>query len=342
MTNLAPSLSVVMPAYNAEAFIDHGLDSLLGQTRRDFEVIVVDDGSQDRTAERVRERRDHAPVGGPDIRVFAQPNAGPSAARNRAIREARAPLIGFLDADDLWAPDKVARHLELMAAHPQTLLSFSGFRFIDGTGTDLCEVMLPPQETVPYEKLLERNCIHTSAVIARRDTILAVGGFDEHLRTYEDFDLWLRIAAQGPDSVRAILAPLTDYRRHGVQATNNWRRMHDGWQTVINRQKDVNPQAWARVSSLAWGHQLEYCAALAYNAGDIDDMRRLIRQCWQKGGLRMIGQYYALLMTGISIASYLPRPIQIALGAGFVRLRRAYHWLSGRGRQDPPGHSFPA
>lgn len=337
MTARAPSLSVVIPAYNAQSLIGCALESLFRQKRRDFEIIVVDDGSHDETAARVLAMRDQAPEEGPTLRLLTQQNTGPSAARNQGIVEARASLIGFLDADDLWAPDKVERHLALMAEHRDVQLSFSGFRFIDEAGADLYEVMLPPREVLTYARLLERNAIHTSTVIARRAAIEKAGGFDTGLRTYEDYDLWLRIAAKEPGAVRAIPASLTSYRRHSVQATKNWRRMHDGWCTVIRRQEETHPEDWARVRALAWGNQLEYCSSLAYNAGQIGDARRLIWQCWRKGGLQMMGRYYTLLMTGICLATYLPRPLQTGLGWAFVSLRK----LFGRLSQDEHGESEP-
>ncbi len=322
------SLSVVMPAFNAEAHIDDALASLFDQTRRDIEILVVDDGSRDSTADRVLAWQGRAPADGPVVRLIRQDNAGPSAARNRAIEEAHGPLIGFLDADDRWAADKVEKHLELMARHPGTLLSVSGFHFIDETGAPLYEIMLPPGDRLSYAKLLERNAIHTSAVIARKSAIDRAGRFDTGLRTYEDFDLWLRIARQGPDAIRTLREPLTAYRRHSVQATKDWRKMHGGWKTVIARHEACEPAVWRRVRAIAWGHQLEYCASLAYNAGEIAEMRRLIRQCWKKGGLRMVGQYYTLLMTVICLATFLPRPVQRMLGRGFVELRKLNHALS--------------
>lgn len=316
-----------MPAFNAEAYIADALESLFAQTRTDFEVIVIDDGSQDATLGRVKAVVQNAGPKAPPVRLLTQKNAGPAAARNYGVAVARADLIGFLDADDRWAPTKVARQLALMASAPEVVLSFSGFSFIDAAGTDLCETMLPTSETISHAVLLERNQIHTSTAIVCRVAFEKAGGFDETLRTYEDFDLWLRLVEAAPEGIRAICADLADYRRHGIQATGSWQHMHAGWQRVVERQAARHPETWAQIAHLAWGEQLEYCASLAYNAGNIADMRRLMWRCWREGGLRMVTRPYALLMSGICLATFLPRALQIVLGRGFIYLRRCRRWF---------------
>ena len=234
-----PCLSVVMPAYNAAAHIDAALQSLAQQTRTDFEVIVIDDGSTDDTPARVQAFARGLPAKGPAVRLIQKDNAGVSAARNDGIRVATAPLIGFLDADDRWAQDKVARHVTLMDTRPEVELSFSGFRFVNDAGAYLEEHFIPQEGVHPHSTLMRRNIIHTSTVIVSRRVLDQVGFFDTSLATYEDFDLWLRISARAPDNVYAIARDLTDYRRHDTQTTSNWQKMHAGWQTVAARQARV-------------------------------------------------------------------------------------------------------
>src|SRR6476619_6869657 len=106
-----PAVSVVMPAYNAGAYIGEALDSILAQGRDDVEVIVVDDGSSDDTLDVARSR-------GTAVRVFAQANLGSAVARNRALDEARAPLVAFLDADDVWLPGKLDAQLRALERDP--------------------------------------------------------------------------------------------------------------------------------------------------------------------------------------------------------------------------------
>ena len=130
-----PCLSVVIPAYNAATHIEAALQSLAKQSRSDFEVLVIDDGSTDDTAARVRAFAEGLPPGGPWLRLIQKANGGVSAARNDALAAARAPLIGFLDADDRWSPDKVAAHVALMTNRTELELTFSGFRFVNESGT---------------------------------------------------------------------------------------------------------------------------------------------------------------------------------------------------------------
>ena len=321
-------LCVVMPAHNAERYIEDALSSLFAQTRTDFEIIVVDDGSTDRTADIVR-RVASSTGTEPLLRLMQQDRKGPSAARNSAIEATSAGLIGFLDADDRWSADKVEKQLALLEADQMLDLTFTGFRFIDASGTDLNEPALPDAGGLTHALLLERNCIHTSTVIARRAAILREGGFDEALRTYEDFDLWLKIAANGPRKVGAVREILADYRRHGEQATGNWETMHSGWQAVVAKQAKNHPEVWSDVRRIAEGNQYEYCAALAYNANDIPAARRLIGRCWRAGGIAMLWRREVLLVTAICGATYLPRPLQVFLGKAYTWARQIRANVSG-------------
>ncbi len=316
-----PPLCVVMPVHNGARFIQEALDSLFCQTTDDFEILVVDDGSEDDSPALV-ERIIAARQGNPRLRLLRQDRGGPSSARNLGIARTDAALVGFLDADDRWSPDKAAKHIALMQERPDIALSFSGFRFVAEDGRDLHEPMVPAQSALSHAKLLERNVIHTSTVIARRDALLAEGGFDETLRTYEDFDLWLKVASRSPDTVVAICEVLCDYRRHSGQATRDWQAMHAGWRRVVDDQKARAPEIWESVRPIAEGNQYEYCAALAYNAGDIPAARRLILACWRAGGASMAARREVLLVSAICLATYLPRPLQVVLGSAYAGSRR--------------------
>lgn len=331
-----PPLCVVMPAYNAAPHIEAALDSLFRQSTSDFEIIVVDDGSTDDTPAIVE--RWAARDGGPPLRLLRQTQQGPSAARNRAIATTQAPLIGFLDADDLWYAHKAQHHIDLLARHPEVLLTFSGFHYIDAAGQDLHQSSMPVSETLTYAKLLERNIIHTSTVVVRRDAVLGMGGFDETLRTYEDLDLWLRIASAGPTAIHAIQDILTAYRRHPAQTTGSWHAMHAGWRDVMARQQTQHPEVWRIVRPRAEAFQYEYCAALAYNAGDTRAARQLIWKCWRVGGAKMLRSPDTLLMTAICLATYLPRPLQIALGWAYSKARAVREALRASSKGAKPTH----
>lgn len=190
-----PCVSVVMPAYNAEKFIGAAIESVLGQTFQDLEILVVDDGSRDGTADVVARY--------PRVRYIRQANGGASSARNRGVAEARGEFIAFLDSDDEWHPEKLQAQVALMRAYPQA----------DLCRTAIAEEPLEPQRSLfgidkaglpghTLIKTLAESFLHpyfaTSAVMVRRAAFEAVGGFDTALKIAEDVDLYFRILARAP------------------------------------------------------------------------------------------------------------------------------------------------
>jgi glycosyltransferase involved in cell wall biosynthesis len=212
----APLVSVVIPAYNAEAFLGETLDSVLAQTYPNLEVIVVDDGSTDATPQLLEKYSDR-------IRVLRQANAGQAAARNYGAREAHGELLAFLDSDDLWDPDKIARQVALLARFPTALAVYCDHRTIDARGQPIASNAAqgyPRPSGDILRALLLGPCIITPGlVLLRRHAFDMTSGFDETplMRGHEDYALWLRLATQGsfvysPDT-------LVSYRRHKQQAT---------------------------------------------------------------------------------------------------------------------------
>lgn len=322
-----PCLSVVIPVYNGRDHLAAALESLIDQTRRDFEIIVVDDGSTDDVGDLVQKIAAGLDPSGPAISLIRQDNAGVSAARNRGIAAARAEFVGFLDADDLWAPEKVARHLSLMSAQPSIELSFSGFDIIDAAGRNLFEGLTPHKGGLSLDTLMVRNVIHTSTVIARREALAACGGFDTGLSNYEDFDLWLRIAARRPGNIYGITEALACYRRHAAQTTKDWRKMHEGWLRVTSAVAARHPEKWAEVRRKAFIYHSEYCASLAYNGGDIARTRALVAAIWKKAGPSILLHKNALIMTGVCVASYLPVWLQAIISRSVFMFRKTSHRL---------------
>ena len=196
-------ISVVIPAYNAAPFIAMTVRSALQQTYQDLEVIVVDDGSSDGTAACLEEFGDR-------IRVIRQANAGVARARNAGVALATGSWIAFLDADDLWLPNK----LELQMASTTAPLSYTN-RFNIGARGGLPVVQsdsTPMREgDVFMPLLLEGNFITNSSVLIRRDVFEASGGFESSVSPAEDWDLWLRLAVSGGHA-RLVTQILGRYR----------------------------------------------------------------------------------------------------------------------------------
>jgi len=205
MSFATADVSVIIATHNRETLVTEAIDSVLAQSTKVREIIVVDDGSTDNT----RSRLSHY---GSRIRAFFQPNQGASRARNYGISEARGRWIAFLDDDDVWLREKIERQMQLARQEPNLQLIYCSDHAVDeqlqfrrtrhashGNRGDV------------FEKLLVQNFIFTSCVIARRDAIEQAGLMDPSLKFGEDWDLWLRIAAR--HSVDFVPEPLVLYRQ---------------------------------------------------------------------------------------------------------------------------------
>lgn len=186
------AVSVIIPAYNAETFIGEALASVLAQTAHDFEVIVIDDGSRDRTAQVVQSF--------PGVRCVQQANAGVSAARNAGAQLAQGRYLAFLDADDLWHPDKLRQQLAAMQTHPEVALSRTPLGPRNwAAGTPSAQAQPP---AFHFDDTLAISFLDpyfaTSTVMVRADAFRQAGGFDTRLRIAEDVDLYLRVLATSP------------------------------------------------------------------------------------------------------------------------------------------------
>ena len=184
----SPLVSAVIPTFNRGPLLERAIGSVLAQTYRPVEIIVVNDGSTDDTAARVG-RLDI-----PGLRYFhTRANAGAAAARNLGIAEARGDLIAFLDADDEWLPEKIARQVAAFAGGPQRIaLIYCGAAEVSPDWPTV--ERHPVLRGALFEKLRLRNFLRTPSVMVRRDVLDRVGGFDCGLAACEDWDLWLRIA----------------------------------------------------------------------------------------------------------------------------------------------------
>jgi teichuronic acid biosynthesis glycosyltransferase TuaG len=211
------TFSVIIPVYNAEAYIGQTLTSVFAQSFSDFEVIVVDDGSTDNTADRVQTFANQA-----TLRYLYQANAGPAAARNAGLTLARGQFIAFLDADDLWHPGKLEAHFQRLQNEPTLGISFNWFEVFHDQpeGQRLSPWFAPPpQPTLGWEDFLLRNWTGTSStVVVRADCLKGQLGFDARFRTGEDYQLWLAIAQAGWQ-VGFIPAALTLYRKRPSSLT---------------------------------------------------------------------------------------------------------------------------
>lgn len=220
----APLITVIIPSYNCEAYIDQTLDSVLAQNLDGVEILVVDDGSTDRTREIVAAR-------GAPVRLLSQENAGVCAARNHGIREARGHFVCLMDHDDYWYPHKLASQVELMQAHPEVGVVYSAFilwnRGEDGLFPSPCSYDLGPEGVDPdysgwiYHQFLIDCWMLTSTAMFRAEVFERCGVFDESLPYSEDWDLWLRISQEYPFIQQKRATTL--YRQHPMQGNRKVR-----------------------------------------------------------------------------------------------------------------------
>jgi len=182
---LSAKISVIIPTYNRQEFLVRAIESVLGQTCADFELIVVDDGSTDDTARCV------AGYGG-QVRYVYQENRGPAAARNTGIRAAEGELLAFLDSDDRFAPEKLAVQQAAMAARPDYLISHTDeIWYRRGELLHQKKKHHRPHGFI-FSQCLKLCVVGMSTVMARREFFARIGYFDEELPCCEDYDLWLR------------------------------------------------------------------------------------------------------------------------------------------------------
>ncbi len=213
---MTPSVSVIIPTYNRRAYVQEAIESVLAQTYTDYEIIVIDDGSTDGTAEALREQY------GDRIRYEWQENQGVSAARNHGIELACGKYIAFLDSDDLWCPEKLEKQIAYLERHPSTGMVFSEAWVIDSKGTLVSTSKLNEAisaESLSLESLCYENHINVpSSVVVDKGIIETAGGFDHSMSQGEDYDLFLR--ARVHTSVGIVREPLTAYRVHSEGASN--------------------------------------------------------------------------------------------------------------------------
>jgi glycosyltransferase involved in cell wall biosynthesis len=224
-----PSVSIVVATHNQGAFLAEAVASVRAQTFADWELLIVDDGSTDDTAAVAGRFRDDG-----RIRYLPGPHAERAAARNRGIAASTGDLVAFLDADDLWRPEKLARQVAALAAAPDAGACYTATRFVDGGGRPL-PIRKPAHATAGrlFPAFARGNFVILASMVVRRSCLAALGGFDATLPVYgcEDWDLWLRLARRWP--IAALDEELTLYRRH---ATNTrWQDVLASGLAVIDR-----------------------------------------------------------------------------------------------------------
>lgn len=288
---MSKNVSVVIPTYNYGRFIVEAIESALRQTLPPYEIIVVDDGSTDDTAEVVARF-------GERVRYIRQENAGVSAARNRGVAESRGDYIAFLDADDIWEPTKLEKQIAKFAEDPEIGLVHCGMREFDAeTGKTVALHLEGGEGWVADEiALWERPIVigPGGTIVVSRSAIETVGGFDTRLKNGEDWEFCFRVASKY--KVGFVREPLVDYRNHGVNATKNIREMERStriaWKTVFSNADE----SIRRLRRRSYGNLHKVLAGSYLHNGEFRGfLRNVLKSLWYRPSF---WGYYLILLFG--------------------------------------------
>ncbi|MDD5680055.1 MAG: glycosyltransferase [Candidatus Omnitrophica bacterium] len=273
-------ISVIIPTYNRANYICNAIDSVLAQTYKDFEIIVVDDGSTDNTKEILRQYDDK-------IRYFYQDNRGVSVSRNKGMREANGEYVAFLDSDDIWMPNKLERQISYMDSNPDIGLTYSFARYY--SKDENYEKIRPKSIAITIKDMIETDAVlPTSTVMLRKKCLDCVGFFDESMFGMEDFDFWFRVAERFP--INFISDIMVHVRSFDVNLSNQNEKMWSGYIAVYNKliqkYKNVYDLRYM-IRRLANRHYL--LGAYLYKNGDFENSRENIKKAVQLYPLVGIG-----------------------------------------------------
>lgn len=271
-----PKVSVVMPVYNVEKFVEHAIGSVLAQSFQDFELLIVDDCSPDRSMEICRRVHDER------IRMITHPqNRGLAGARNTGIRHARGAYVAFLDSDDAWHPHKLAQHVAHLDAQPDVGISFSRSRFMEADGHLTAYYQMPKLTGIDVAHCLCRNPVGNGSVpVIRREALQGIcyqdarygemeqRYFDEDLRQSEDIECWLRLLIMTPYRMEGIPAALTYYRLNAGGLSAQLYRQFASWEIVLEKTRQLAPDIVAQWGGPARAYQLRYLSRQAIRLQD--------------------------------------------------------------------------
>lgn len=235
---IIPSISIVIPAYNSAKFLPAVIQSVLEQTYKYWELLVIDDGSTDNTAALVNEycQLDSR------IRLISKENGGVSSARNLGVELSNAELIAFLDSDDLWLPDKLSVHVDYMDTHPEVGVSFARVELIDSEGKSTGKLTANIFKDLQSHVFFYTNpTVTTSNVVIRKSIFQSLGGFDKAIKYSEDIDLLFRIAVQSDLKIEGIDKVLIQYRLHSSGLSSDIMKMKEGWIKLMDKARKEAP-----------------------------------------------------------------------------------------------------
>jgi glycosyltransferase involved in cell wall biosynthesis len=267
-----PIVTVVIPMFNVEKYIERCIISVLEQTFKNFEVICVDDGCSDNTLNILKQFTD------PRLRLIKQQNRGLAGARNTGIQAAKGIYIALLDSDDCWASQKLIEHVAHLNNNPQVGVSYCPSLFIDENNNMMGVGQFPKLTDINFRDILCRNPVgNGSAPVIRRRLLEDISTtnqeqgrkyyFDETLRQSEDIELWVRIALLNKWKFEGISTPLTYYRINDCGLSANLKNQFASWTLAMSKNEQTDTQLFKQLLPLARAYQLRYLARRAIHSG---------------------------------------------------------------------------
>lgn len=271
---MSAKVSVVIPAYNSLNFLPQALASVRAQTFKDFDIIIVNDGSSDGTEAWLAQQEDSR------LHIIHQPNQGASQARNAGIQWSEGEYIALLDADDLWAPTKLEKQVACLEAQPEVGLVHTAIRYIDQQGKDLQHGLNVRGEGSIWEEVVLNMPVRCgSTPLIRRSCFTEVGNFETSLQFSEEWDMWIRIARRFHFAI--INEPLVFYRQHEHNMTKGYKQIAPNLEKVLGRAFQDVPEGALRIKNEAYSRAYLFAAWRAYFSGDIPEAASLHRKAFQ-------------------------------------------------------------
>ena len=324
-----PIVSIVMPVYNAQAYILQALESVQAQTFKDYELLIIDDGGTDNSIDICRDMID------PSMRIFSQQNRGLAGARNTGIRKARGRYIALLDADDRWHSGKLEAHVRHLDENPDIGVSFSGSRLIDNLGRPLGIFQRPKLTDISPRDIFTRNPVgNGSAAVVRAEVFREIAyasqrvgefdAFDESFRQSEDIECWMRIATVTKWKFEGLEGYLTDYRINQGGLSANINDQFQSWNNMRRKIHTLAPEFVDENRAVAEAFQLRYLA------------RRAV-QMHAPGGLALKLGLKALRMAPVSLLGEPVKTIMTLCAASAQKWLppKSYAWLEARFLNTP-------
>lgn len=282
-----PRITTIVPCYQAEKTIRETLSALQAQTFKDWEAIVIDDGSTDSSPAIIQS----AAESDPRIKLLTQENAGPSVARNYGLKQAAGEFIHFLDADDLIVAQTYEKLLNGFKENISADLIYCNWRVVSESGQIFARVQ-PPQE-MTFDKLSSDNPLPLHALLSRKSALDEVSGFDENLLTVEDWDLWVRLIRIGKQ-FHSIPDELVSYRKIPGSLSRKSMFMLRDTMTLLNRLRTDDPnldfERQLKISETHWretsGSKISYYLGRAFQQGHselFEECLKYIREIWTDG-----------------------------------------------------------